>query len=294
MLARPESGSTVVTERVAIIPSGKGDWNSMHIAICINRIPDPEVPAKQFRLDEQTNRPALQRVNWVIGPFDENALEMALQLRDSVGAELTVLTVGPTENQEVLRRALALRCDRAIHVKEEGATELDSWGVARLLAAALRRLGDVDLVLCGRQVGDWDGGQVGQFLAEELGFSCVTLGRTIELAGQDAVRVAKEVSGGVALVDARLPSVVTITNTSTNQIRIPKVKDAMAAYKAPIISWTASELGLDVSELLRGPRVVVRRMFMPETSVKVEMITGDSDDEVAALLAKRIVGMKVL
>ncbi len=266
----------------------------MNIVICINRIPDPEMPPKQFKLNENTGRPILQGVNWVIGPFDENALETALQLKDSSGAKLTALTVGPAENQEALRRTLALKCDRAVHVKVEKTGELDSAGVAAVLAAAIRKLGDADLVLFGRQVGDWDGGQVGQLVAEELGYSCVTAGRSVEPIGNESVRVPKEVAGGIAVVEAQLPSVVTITNTSTNQLRIPKVRDAMAAFKVPITTWSPAEVGADVDGLASSPRVEVQRLFIPESDVQVDMITGDSDEVIAEQLAKRILGLKVL
>ncbi|MHB0867958.1 MAG: electron transfer flavoprotein subunit beta/FixA family protein [Chloroflexota bacterium] len=266
----------------------------MHIVVCINHIPDPEAPAKQFKLDEQTNRPLLQRANRVIGPFDENALETGLQLKDSVGAKVTALSVGPATNVEALRRALATRGDAAVHVKEVGATELDSAGVARMLSAAIRRLGDVTLVLCGRQVGDWDSGQVGQLVAEELGLPCVTLARRIQPAGDGVVRVEKEVPGGIALVEAELPAVVTVTNAPSNQLRIPKVKDVMAAHRAPITSWSAADLGLDMAGLADGARVQVRRMLIPESQIQVELIQGETDEEVAETLAQRILGLKVL
>ncbi len=266
----------------------------MHIVVCINHIPDPEAPAKQFRLDEQSSMPLLERVNRVIGPFDENALETALQMKDGGGAQVTALTVGPATNVEALRKALATRCDAAVHVKEDGAAGLDSSRVARLLSAAIRKLGSVDLVLCGRQVGDWDSGQVGQLLAEELGFACVTLGRQIEPAGEGSVRVTKEIPGGVALVEAQLPAVVTITNAPTNQLRIAKIKDVMAAHRAPITTWSAVDLGLDLAQLADEVRVAVSRMFIPESNVQVEMIQGETAEEVAEQLAKRILGLKVL
>ncbi|MGE5620798.1 MAG: electron transfer flavoprotein subunit beta/FixA family protein [Sphingomonadaceae bacterium] len=266
----------------------------MHIVVCVNHIPDPEAPAKQFKLDEQTNRPMLQRVNRVVGPFDENALETGLRLKDGVGAKVTALSVGPATNVEALRRAMATRSDAAVHVKEEGATELDSAGVARLLSAAIRKLGDVTLVLCGRQVGDWDSGQVGQLVAEELGLPCVTLARQIQPAEDGVVRIEREVPGGIAVVEVDLPAVVTVTNAPTNQLRIPKVKDVMAAHRAPITTWTAADLGLGVADLLGEARVQVRRMFVPESQVQVELIKGETDEEVAETLARRILGMKVL
>lgn len=267
----------------------------MHIVVCINRIPDPEAPPKQFRLDEASNRPVLDRMSWVIGPFDENALETALKLKDSAGARITALTVGPASNQEALRRALALRCDAAVHVNEDRALGLDSAGVARTLAAAIRKLGEVDLILCGRQVGDWDGGQAGQLLAEELSFAYVHLLRQIDSNGGPTLRINTEVPTGFALVEAQLPIVAAVTNASTNQLRIPKVKDVMAARRATISAWTAADLGLDMAELLgSGVTVAVRRLFIPDTGVQVEMIRGENDEEVAEKLARRILDLKVL
>lgn len=265
----------------------------MHIVVCINHIPDPEAPAKLFKLDDATNRPALQRSNRVIGPFDENALETALQLKDGSGAKVTVLTAGPATNVDALRKALATRSDAAIHVKEELAAEMDSAGVARLLAAAIKKLGDADLVLCGRQVGDWDGGQVGQLLAETLGFACATLARGIEASSERTARITKEVPGGIAVVEASLPAVVTVTNAPTNQLRIPKVKDVMAAHRAPITTWTASDLGLNTAELSDDARVIVRRMFIPDSGGQVELIQGEAEEEVAEELARRILALKL-
>jgi electron transfer flavoprotein beta subunit len=267
----------------------------MHIVVCINRIPDPEAPPKQFRLDEASNRPVLDRMSWLIGPFDENALETALQLKDSAGARITALTVGPVSNQEALRRALALRCDAAVHVKEDRAVGLDSAGVARTLAAAIRKLGEVNMVLCGQQVGDWDSGQVGQLLAEELSFAYVNLLRQIEPNGGAVLRINTEVAAGFALVEARLPIVATVTNANTNQLRIPKVKDVMIARRATITVWTAADLGLDMAELLgSGATVAVRRLFTPDTGGQVEMIRGENDEEVAERLARRILDLKVV
>ncbi len=96
------------------------------------------------------------------------------------------------------------------------------------------------------------------------------------------------------MASVRLPAVVSITNTPANQIRIPKVKDAMAAYKVPITAWSAVDLGLDVAELAASPRVLLRRLFVPETKVQVEMIEGQNDEEIAAKLARRIRDLNVM
>ncbi len=264
----------------------------MHVVVCLNYIPDPEAPARQFRLDEQTNRPVIQKPTRVIGPFDENALEIALQLKDGSGAKVTALTAGPSFHQELLRKALGVRADGAIHVTEEQIQRLDAAAVAGLLAAAVRRLGDVDMVLCGRESGEWDGGQIGPLLAEQLGFTSVALARQIEPAGVRAVRVTREMAGGVALVEAGLPAVITVTNSATNQLRIPKVKDTMAAFRIPITSWSASDIGCGALAERPGS-VSIRHMYIPDSGARVEMIEGEDDEDRAAKLASRILSLKL-
>jgi electron transfer flavoprotein alpha/beta subunit len=95
------------------------------------------------------------------------------------------------------------------------------------------------------------------------------------------------------VVEASLPAVVTVTNAPTNQLRIPKVKDVMAAHRAAITTWTASDLGVNPAELADDSRVTVRRMFIPDSGGQVELIQEDSDEEVTEELAKRILAMKV-
>jgi len=95
------------------------------------------------------------------------------------------------------------------------------------------------------------------------------------------------------VVEASLPAVVTVTNAPTNQLRIPKVKDVMAAHRATISAWSGAGLSLDVSELADNARVTVRRMFIPDSGGQVELIQGESDEEVAEELARRILAMKV-
>ncbi len=263
----------------------------MHIVVCLSRIPDPEAPWKEVELNEGSTAPLLERLNMVVGPFDENALEVALQLKDVTGARVTALTFGPEANEDALRRALAVRCDSAVHVREERAAEMDSSAVAQVLGAAIRSLRDADLVLCGRQVGDWDSGQVGVLLAEELGIPCVPVVRKVEPGPLQSLRLLKEIAGGTCLVEARLPLVVTITNTGANQLRVAKVKDVMAARRAEITLLAVAGLGLTVADLLEIPRASVRRVYFPEVQGQVKMIDASNVEAAAEQMAQHLVGL---
>lgn len=263
----------------------------MHVAVCLNRIPDPEAPWKEVKLNEGSTAPLLEKLSVVIGPFDENALEVALQLKDATGARVTALTFGPAASEDALRRALAVRCDSAVHVREERAAEMDSSAVARVLGAAIRSLGDVDLVLCGRQVGDWDSGQVGPLLAEELGTPCVPIVQKIEPGPAQSLRLVKEIAGGTCLVEARPPLVATVTNTGANQLRVARVKDVMAARRMEITALTVAQVGLAAADLLESPRVSVRRVCFPELQGRVRMIDASNAEAAAEQLAQHLVGL---
>ncbi len=265
----------------------------MHIVVCLNRIPDPEAPWRDVKLNEDSTAPLLEKLNTMVGPFDENALEVALQLKDATGARVTALTLGPASSEDALRRALAVRCDSAIHVREERAAELDSSAVARVLGGAIRRLGDVDLVLCGRQVGDWDGGQVGPLLAEELGMACVPIVRKIEPGPEQSLRLVKEISGGTCLVEVRPPLVATVTNTGANQLRVARVKDVMTARRAEITVLAVAETGFSSTDLLESPRVSVCRVYFPEVQSQVRMIDASNMEAAAEQLAQHLVDLVI-
>lgn len=276
-------------------PEGGG---RLRIVVCIKQVIDPEMPQRDFRLDQSGKEAALGRASMVISTFDEIAVEVALQLREKAGGEVTVLTLGGKQAEEALRKALAMTADNAARVDDtglgragEGLGRVDSFVTAAVLAAAVRKLGGADLVLCGRQAADTDAGQVGLLLAEELGMPTVTAVFAIEPAGT-GVRLKRENPGGYEVVEASLPVLATVTNAETNIPRIPKVKDVMASFRKPVTVWTAADLGLDPAAL--APRATYRRLYIPETETTCEMIGGDSPEEQAAALAERILALKVL
>ncbi len=141
----------------------------MHLVVCLKQILDPEVAPSDFRLDASGRGPAAGIASLVISIFDENALEVALQVREAVGeGKITVLCIGPDSGTDALRKALSMRADDAIRISQDDFPVLDTYATARILASALRKLEPADLVLCGRESGDWYGGQVAAFLAAEL------------------------------------------------------------------------------------------------------------------------------
>lgn len=263
----------------------------MHIVVCIKQILDPELPPQEFRIDPAAKTAVRGKASLVMSTFDEIALEVALRLRDKAGGgKITAVTLGPQSSEEVLRKALAMLCDDAVRIKEENLPPHDSFATARILAAAIRRLEPADLVLCGRQAGDTDAGQVGLLLAEELRLPTVTDVIEAEPAAGN-LRFRREADSGFELVECRGPALATVTNAETNVPRIPKVKDMMMSHRKPLKVWSPEELGIAGVDVSHG---AIRELYVPVRENKCEVISGEDPEELAAALVGRLVQLKAL
>jgi electron transfer flavoprotein beta subunit len=259
----------------------------MNILVCLKQILDPEVPARDFRVDAERREAERGSANLVTNIFCENALETALQLRERGGAgRITVLSYGPSTAEDSLRKALAMKADAAALVEDESETNPDPLAVARALAAAVRRLGTFDLIMVGREAGDWGAGQTGGLLAEELGLPCVSFVDHIETGG-GKLRLRRQTDTGWELFEAEPPVVVTVTNDEHNVPRIPKVRDVMMSYRQPLERLTAADLGLDPA----GAHAYyeVAELTVPRKEAACEFVSGDTLEEKVEAFARRIV-----
>jgi electron transfer flavoprotein alpha/beta subunit len=255
----------------------------MHVVVLVKRVPDPEAPASLFRVDDAGQRLVPARsVPWLTSTYDESALEAALQLKDQHGATVTLLSLAADDVTEWLQETLATGADEAILVQDAALAGGDSFATAEALAAALRKLDDVDLVLCGRQASDTDAGIVGPALAEHLGWPSATVVRKVELA-DDALRVERAVEDGYEVLEMALPALLTITSEQY-PLRYATMPNIMAASMKEIPIWTAADLGLGAL----ASRIMQRRLYQPEARVACELITGDTPEEAAAQLARAL------
>jgi electron transfer flavoprotein beta subunit len=262
----------------------------MNILVCLKQIPDPEVPARDFRIDAERREQERGAVNLVTNIFCENALETALQLRERLGgAKITVLSYGEPSAEDSLRKALAMKADAAALVLREGNANPDPLSVARVLAAAIRRLGPFDLIMTGREAGDWGAGQTGALIAEELGLPCLSFVDSLEAVGPH-LRLKRQTDTGWELFEATPPLVVTVTNDEHNVPRIPKVRDVMMSYRQPLTKWTLEDLEIDASEVSAGNSYYeVAELFIPQKETSCEFVSGDTLDEKVEAFARRIV-----
>ena len=256
----------------------------MKIIVCLKQILDPEIPTRDFRVDADRREAVRGSANLVTNIFCENALETALQLRDRAGGTITALTFGALSAEDSLRKALAMKVDSAVLVVNDEQPHHDPLEVARALALAIRKIGEFDLVMVGRESGDWGAGQTGGLLAKELGVPSISFVDQIEEVG-DALRIRRQTDLGWERFEAKPPMLVTITNDEHNVPRIPKTRDVMMSYRQPLTKWTLDELGAGVSE--PGYYEVVD-LRIPVKETQCEFVTGDSLEEKVGRLAERM------
>jgi electron transfer flavoprotein beta subunit len=262
----------------------------MDILVCLKQILDPEIPARDFRIDAARREAEQGTANLVTNIFCENALETALQFRERAGSgKITVLSYGQPSAEDSLRKALAMKADAAALVLQEGNTNPDPLTVARVLSAAIRKLGAFDLIMTGREAGDWGAGQTGGLIAEELALPCVAFVDTVE-ATNGRLRLKRQTDTGWELFEAETPVVITVTNDEHNVPRIPKVRDVMMSYRQPLTKWTLADLGVDAGEARAGNSYYeVAELFIPQKGTLCEFMAGNTLDEKVEAFARRII-----
>lgn len=264
----------------------------MNVLVCLKQILDPEIPARDFRVDPVKREAERGSANLVTNIFCENALETALQLRERAGGgdiKITALSYGEASAEDSLRKALAMKADRAALVVGDGNPNPDPLTTARVLTAAIRKLGTFDLIMTGREAGDWGAGQTGGLIAEELALPCVSFVDTIESVG-GVLRLKRQTDTGWEVIEASGPVVVTITNDEHNVPRIPKVRDVMMSYRQPLEKWTLDDLDIKASEARAGNTYYeVAELFIPQKETRCEFVSGDTLDEKVEAFAKHIV-----
>jgi electron transfer flavoprotein beta subunit len=261
----------------------------LRIIVCAKEIPDPEAPLSDVSVDAE-NKEVVVDAPQVISPFDENALEAALLLQEEMGAKITVLSLGKRVSDTVLRKSLAAGADELILLQDDAFEKLDSHSVAVALADAIRKIGEYDLVLTGRQAGDWDSGQVGLILGEMLGLPCISLAREIKVE-EGSVMVKKNIPGGYEQVKARMPALVTVSNEIGELRYISRTKMMkLLKSRVSIPSWSSGDFvsapeGLNKME-------IIELSSPPDMSRDCQILEGASPEEKADKLAAVFKGLQ--
>ncbi len=264
----------------------------VNMIVCCKQVPDPEAPPAVFKVvDNKMTWPA--EVKPVIGQYEEFALEAALRIKDAVGGKITALSLGNNFVRDVIKKSLAVGGDELILLEDEAFEDGDSWATANALAMAIKKIGEYDIIFCGRQSSDWDAGQTGLGIAELLGIPAVTLARKVEIADGKA-RVEQVIPDGYRLVEVPLPALVTVTS-ELGALRYAALKGIMAAAKKQPVIWKPADIGLEPSEVGdAGRRTRLEKLFQPVKEGKCEIIEGETPAEAGANLATRLREAKLL
>jgi electron transfer flavoprotein beta subunit len=266
----------------------------MNVIVCVKQVIDPEAPPSSFKIDTTTSKvvpPA--GVSPVISTFDEYAIEAALRIKEAAGGQVTALSLGANLLRDVVKKTLAMGADELILLEDPAFTDGDSWSTAYALAQAIKKIGQFDLILCGRQSADWDSGQVGSGLAELLGLPSVTIARKVEIIDGKA-RVERVIPDGYEVIEVPLPALITLSNEHPAP-RYPNVKGIMAAKKKEPIVWKPADIGVDPSQIgASGRQAKLFKLFQPVRDTKCEVMPGETPEEAAANLAVKLREVKLL
>jgi electron transfer flavoprotein beta subunit len=267
----------------------------MHLVVCAKQIPDPETPPSAFKVDTTKNEviPA-PGIAPVLSQFDGIAAEAALRIKEAAGdTKITVISMGAESAQAAIKQVLAMGADEGLLLQDPAFDNGDPHTTAKVLTAAIQKLGDVDAVFCGRQAADWDWGQTGILIAEGLGWPVSIIAKGVEL--QDAkLRVQRVLEDGYETVDVPLPAVVTVSN-EFGEPRYPKLQQIMQAARKTVTTWKPGDLDVDPGEVgAAGARLKLERLYIPEKEGKAEIMDGETPADQAKQLVERLRDAKIL
>lgn len=251
----------------------------MHIVVCIKQVPD----TKNVRIDPDTHTLVRQGVESIINPFDLFAVEGALKIKDESEAKVTVMTMGPPQAEEALRDVLSRGVDDAVLLSDRAFAGADTWATSVTLAAAIRKLGDVDLIFCGKQAVDGDTAQVGPEVATMLDIPYATFVKKIERLDEEHLKMTRQTDDGVEVWKVPTPCLVTVIK-EMGEPRLPSLRHKMRAKKAEIKVWGIEALGLDANDVgLCGSFTQVVRVFSPPRRSDQVLIEGAVEEQVEKL-----------
>lgn len=265
----------------------------MNIVVCVKQVPDS---AATLKVDEQSN------VSWgdaalVINPWDEYAIEEAIRLKEKFGGKVTVLSLGPEKAKEALKQAVAMGCDEAQLISDPAFEGSDALATTYILAQAIKKLGEVDMVAFGRQAIDGDTGLVPAGVARRLGWPLLSyIAKIDELdPGSKVIKVTRLLEQGRQSASSQLPVVISVVK-EINEPRYPSFMNIRKASKLPIPVLNAAAIGADASKIgAANAAAQWLKVFPPPARTgTVELVTGDSPQAIAAALADKLMAEKVI
>lgn len=255
----------------------------MKVVVCVKQVP----ATNEAKIDPETKRIVREGLKAILNPFDTYAVEEAVQLRDQFGGEVIVVSMGPEKAVAVLREAISVGADRAVLLSDRAFGGSDTWATSYALAKAIEKIGDVDLVICGKQAVDGDTAQVGPGIAAHLDWIQATCVMGVEEVFPDRIRVKRMHEDGYDICEMKLPAVITVVK-DINVPRVPTLRGRLAADRMEIPVWKPEDIGAECEKIgLEGsPTRVVKTSPPPPRNSVTMKITGTPEDCAKKLLCE--------
>ena len=257
----------------------------MNIVVCVKYVPDAQSD-RSFEPDNTTDREA---VDGLLSELDEYAVEAALSLNEAGdGGEVTVLTMGPDDAADAIKKSLQMGADKGVHILDDAIAGSDAPATSLVLAEAIKKIGPVDMVLTGIASTDGTMSVVPAMLAERLGLPQVTFASELSVEGGTA-RIRRDGDTASETIEASLPAVVSVTD-QINEPRYPSFKGIMAAKKKPVDTWSLADLGVDAGQVgLAAAWTTVEGVEArpPRTAGEIVTDEGEGGKALAEFLASR-------
>ncbi len=252
----------------------------MKVIVCIKQVPD----TANVRINPETNTLIREGVDSMINPFDTYAIEEGVRVRERIGGTVTVLTMGPPQAEKALREAISLGVDEAFLLTDRAFAGSDTWATSNALAGAIRRIGDYDLIICGKQAMDGDTAQVGPGIAVHLNIPQITFVKKIEERTEKRIRAERMMEEGYQFIESRLPALITVVK-EINEPRLPSLKGKMRAKKAeiPVLSIMDIDVTEDSVGLKNSP-TYVKKIFTPPKRTSGKRLEGEVSEMVNELI----------
>lgn len=254
----------------------------MKIIVCIKQVPE----TTSVRIDPITHTLIREGIKSIINPFDMNAIETALQLKENRGGEVIALSMGPLQAEESLREAISLGVDEAILLSDKAFAGADTLATSYTLSMAIKKLGEFDMIICGKQAIDGDTAQVGPELAEMLDIPQICWVRKIVEIKDKTLIVERTVEDGYEVVETQLPALLTVVK-EINEPRLPSLRGKLAAKNRKIPIWNIQELGVSIEQVgLTGSPTQVIRTFSPPIRKDRRILQGEVKEMVKELVSE--------
>lgn len=253
----------------------------MKIIVCIKQVP----ASQNIKIDPKTKNLNRMGIKGIINPFDKNAIEAALDIKDKTDAHVTVISMGPQQTKESLLEALAMGCDDAILLCSKSFSGADTLATAYVLSQCIKKCGDVDLIIFGRHAVDADTGQVGPIVAEFLDIPQATFVSSLTLLNDNSIQAVRLFEDGQEEVKVRLPAAITVTS-ELNTPRYATPINIMNVAKKEIKIYDEHNLNCDPQRIgIPGSPTIVTDVFVPEKrKQETQMLTGSPES-----VAKKII-----